>query len=314
MGDDALAKRLRGMRPARTASRPASMAFFMAEAINTGCCAPAMPVFMSTPSQPSSIATAASLAVPTPASTRIGTSAFSTIVRMLYGLRMPRPEPMGAASGITATQPMASKPLATMGSSLVYTITLKPSLIKISAAASVCPMLGRRIASVMISAPLASTARRASSRSLYLPVPTSRRDWYSRPARMSESRWGCAMTKNPDSSYEKRLYRRVGTKPNGAVERSPAADGADDLDAVAGAEQVLGVAAARHDFQVDLHRDALTAQAQLFHQLRDAVAFGHLAGLAVDENLHATKNPGKTSRRLFNHEARSCRDPALPRH
>src|SRR3569623_1851444 len=258
---------------------------------------------------------------------------------------MPRPEPIGAASGITATQPMASKRLATMGSSLVYTITLKPSLIKISAAASVCtmsgnsvfsspntssltrswpssklgsplfwPMLVRRIATVMISAPLASTARRVSSRSLYLPVPTSRRDWYSRPARMSESRWGCAMTKNPDSSYEKRLYRRVGTKPNGAVERSPAADGADDLDAVAGAEQVLGVAAARHDFQVDLHRDALTAQAQLFHQLRDAVAFGHLAGLAVDENLHATKNPGKTSRRLFNHEARSCRDPALPRH
>ena len=35
---------------------------------------------------------------------------------------------------------------------------------------------------VMISAPLASTAARVSSRSLYLPVPTSKRDLYSRPA------------------------------------------------------------------------------------------------------------------------------------
>ena len=46
MGDEALAKRLRGIRPARKASRPASIAFFMAEAISTGCLAPAIAVFM----------------------------------------------------------------------------------------------------------------------------------------------------------------------------------------------------------------------------------------------------------------------------
>ena len=59
------------------------MAFFMAEAISTGFCAAAMAVFMSTPSQPSSMATAASEAVPTPASTRIGTFAASTMKRIL---------------------------------------------------------------------------------------------------------------------------------------------------------------------------------------------------------------------------------------
>ena len=82
-GDEALAKRLRGIRPARHASRPASTAFFIAEAMSSGSRAPAMAVFINTPSQPSSMAMAASEAVPTPASTRIGTRAFSTMVRML---------------------------------------------------------------------------------------------------------------------------------------------------------------------------------------------------------------------------------------
>ena len=118
-GDEAEAKRFAGMRPARNASRPASMPLRMALAINTGSFAAAMAVFISTPSQPSSIAMAASEAVPTPASTRIGTLAFSTMVRMLSRLRMPSPEPIGAASGITATQPMSSSCLAMIGSSLV---------------------------------------------------------------------------------------------------------------------------------------------------------------------------------------------------
>ena len=38
------------------------------------------------------------------------------------------------------------------------------------------PMLLRRIATVMISAPLAAMARLVSSKSLYLPVPTSSRE------------------------------------------------------------------------------------------------------------------------------------------
>ena len=95
------------------------MPFFIAEAINTGFCAAAIAVFINTPSQPNSIAIAASEAVPTPASTKIGTLAFSTMVKMLYGLRIPKPEPIGAANGITATQPISSKRLAAIGSSLV---------------------------------------------------------------------------------------------------------------------------------------------------------------------------------------------------
>src|SRR3569623_584320 len=108
---------------------------------------------------------------------------------------------------------------------------------------------------------------------------------------MSDSRWGCAMTENPDTSYEKNYIAELAPSLTARrVERSPAADGADDLDAVTGAEQELGVAAARHDFQVDFHRDALSAQAQLFHQLRDAVDFGLMAGFAIDEYLHAAKS------------------------
>src|SRR5690606_16827871 len=83
MGEDALAYSFLGMRPARNASRPASMAFFIADAISTGFCALAIAVFISTPWQPSSMAIAASDAVPTPASTMIGTLASSRIMRML---------------------------------------------------------------------------------------------------------------------------------------------------------------------------------------------------------------------------------------
>ena len=61
---------LRGMRPARNASRPASIARRIARAIRTGSCASAIAVFINTPAQPSSIAIAASDAVPTPASAR----------------------------------------------------------------------------------------------------------------------------------------------------------------------------------------------------------------------------------------------------
>ncbi len=87
--------------------------------MRTGSCAPAMPVFISTPAAPSSIATAASEAVPTPASTITGTPACSTMMRRLARLRIPIPEPMGAPSGITAAAPSCSSFLHTTGSSLV---------------------------------------------------------------------------------------------------------------------------------------------------------------------------------------------------
>ena len=65
------------------------------------------------------MARVASLGVPTPASTMIGTLACSMISSRLCGLRMPSPEPISEPSGITATQPMSSNSLATIGSSLV---------------------------------------------------------------------------------------------------------------------------------------------------------------------------------------------------
>jgi hypothetical protein len=46
---------------------------------------------------------------------------------MLYGLRIPSPEPIGAASGITAAQPASASRLAATGSSLVYAATMNLS-------------------------------------------------------------------------------------------------------------------------------------------------------------------------------------------
>src|SRR5439155_21719180 len=93
-GDEAAACSRFAMRPARNAFRPASTASRIASAISTGSFAPAIAVFISTAWQPSSIATAASEAVPTPASTITGTFTASKIMRMLYGLRMPSPDPI----------------------------------------------------------------------------------------------------------------------------------------------------------------------------------------------------------------------------
>src|SRR5690606_26599367 len=119
VGDDGAAEYgFFGIRPARKASRPASTALRIAPAIRTGSRAAATAVFISTPAQPSSIAIAASEAVPTPASTMIGTFACSMISCRFHGLRMPMPEPISDASGMTATQPISSRRFAWIGSSL----------------------------------------------------------------------------------------------------------------------------------------------------------------------------------------------------
>src|SRR5205814_5810850 len=115
-----------GMRPARNAFRPASTARRIASAMRIGSFAPAIAVFMRTPSQPSSSASDACDAVPTPASTITGTRLWSTMMRRLNGFRMPSPEPIGAASGITAAQPISSRRLHATGSSVMYGRTWKP--------------------------------------------------------------------------------------------------------------------------------------------------------------------------------------------
>ena len=77
-----------------------------------------MALFISTPSQPSSIAMAASDAVPTPASTITGTCVCSMISDRFHGFRMPMPDPISDASGMIAAQPMSSSMRAWIGSSL----------------------------------------------------------------------------------------------------------------------------------------------------------------------------------------------------
>src|SRR5512141_390703 len=86
------------------------------------------------------------------------------------------------------------------------------------------PMLVRRIATVTISAPLASMARRVSSKSRYLPVPIRRRERYFLPA-----------TTNASSGVGSFFLADV----------SAAAHGDDDLELVAFGERRLGIAAAR---------------------------------------------------------------------
>src|SRR5690348_14343455 len=141
-------------------------------------------------------------------------------------------------------------------------------------------MLVRRIATVTISAPAASVARRVSSRSLNLPVPVSRRERYGLPAMTSVS------AARGDSA---RAFMAVGI---GWVERvifadsergcaaaskrprrgSAAADRVHDLDAIAVGEPMLGMAAARDDLAVDFDRDAPRRVARGLEQ------FGERAG------------------------------------
>ncbi len=116
-GLDGSAPMRRGMRLARCASRPASTASFIARAIRTGSPACAIAEFSSTAVQPSSIAIAASEAVPTPASTSSGTFVCSMSRESIAAFWMPRPEPIGAPSGMMATQPRSSSRLAATGSS-----------------------------------------------------------------------------------------------------------------------------------------------------------------------------------------------------
>ena len=115
------------MRPARLASRPASTASRSAVAIASGSRARDTAVAASTPSQPSSMASAASDAVPMPASRISGTETASRQSAMLCSLRMPSPLPIGDPSGITAAQPASSRRRASTGSSVVYGSTTKPS-------------------------------------------------------------------------------------------------------------------------------------------------------------------------------------------
>ena len=150
------------MRPARRARYPAVTAAAIAAAIAGGSAARVTAVANSTASQPNSIASAASLAVPIPASRTTGTPAWATIISMLCGLAIPSPVPIGEPSGITAAHPVSSNRLASTGSSLVYGSTTKPSSTNCSAARTNSMASGNRVRSSAITSSLTHSAPSAS--------------------------------------------------------------------------------------------------------------------------------------------------------
>src|ERR1051326_5935881 len=121
-------------------------------------------------------------------------------------------------------------------------------------------MFTRRTATVTISAPDASTARRVSSKSLYLPVPTISRERYSRPASTNGSFW--------------------------AVNASPAADELDDLDLIAVADRARRVVLGRNDVAVHLDGDPPPGERQLREQVRDGAAVADRSLFAVHDRDH----------------------------
>src|SRR6185369_3136607 len=120
-------------------------------------------------------------------------------------------------------------------------------------------MFTRRTATVTISAPLASTARRVSSKFLYLPVPTISRERYSRPASTNGSFNICFST-SADELY--------------------------DLDAIAVADRPGGVLGARHDVAIHLDRDPTASEAKLREQVGDRSTVGDEPLLSVDDHGH----------------------------
>src|SRR5438132_4661725 len=119
-------------------------------------------------------------------------------------------------------------------------------------------MFTRRTATVTISAPEASIARRVSAKDAYLPVPTIRRERYSRPA----SRKGSFISSAPDEM--------------------------DDLDPVALAERGCPVFGARHDGAVHLDRDATRPEPERRDEVGDGGVGLERAGLVVHDDLHGT--------------------------
>ncbi len=67
---------------------------------------------------------------------------------------------------------------------------------------------------------------------------------------------------------------------------SAAADGDDDLDAVARGQRDFGVAAAWHDLAVAFDGDALAGVAERRDERGDGQRSGELAGFAIDDEFH----------------------------
>ena len=103
-------------RPASYAMRPASTACLNATAMATGSPATAMAVFTKQAEAPISIASAAWLGAPIPASTTTGILACSMITLKKSLVCSPLFVPIGAPSGMTVAAPASSSLLHSVGS------------------------------------------------------------------------------------------------------------------------------------------------------------------------------------------------------
>src|SRR5262249_13274388 len=119
-------------------------------------------------------------------------------------------------------------------------------------------MFTRRTATVTISAPDASTARRVSAKERYFPVPTVRREGYSRQARTKGS----------------------------VIRVSAASDEVNDLDGVAVAQRGGGVRGARDDGAVHLDRNAPRPEAERGHEVGHGRAVRQRTRLVVHHHRH----------------------------
>ena len=150
-----------------------------------------------------------------PASQITGTPARSTIIPRLCSLRMPCPVPIGAASGMTAAQPMSSNRFASAGSSFVYGSTVNPSSTSCSAASTSSRASGSNVLSSAITSsltqdvPSASRASRAvstASRAVRHPAVFGR-------ASMPSS-WSRPSTPVPPPASTRRMATVVSTVPD----------------------------------------------------------------------------------------------------
>src|SRR5258705_1936036 len=116
----------------------------------------------------------------------------------------------------------------------------------------------RRTATVTISAPEASMARRIVALSGYLPVPTIRRDWNVRPPIVSGV--SCIVASSP--SHEVHQPRRVAGGAPAGPQRPPA-----------------------HDLAVVLDDHGARVERQLGQQLEQGHARRHGPGLPVDDDV-----------------------------
>ena len=95
------------------------------------------------------------------------------MIEMLFGFWMPRPDPIGAPSGITAAAPASSSLRHAIGSSVVYGSTTKPSLTSTFVASISASLSGNSVRSSPITSSLTQFESPASRPSRAVRIASS---------------------------------------------------------------------------------------------------------------------------------------------